>query len=139
MKYFKHSLLIFAVILYSCNSNQDKKNVQPNEKIFGRWYYANASQSYVEINRTTYTEHLQEINATLTCHIYWKDSLHYELKVQKATGAIKRSLKPGDKIQVEIRELTPNYYRFNLHFKASPQCILLTRQRGYAGPTGNPC
>lgn len=63
---------------------------------------ANAHQSYVNIDSTTYTEHLQEINATLTCHIIWRDSLHYELKVKKVTGSLKRSLQPGDKIEIEI-------------------------------------
>lgn len=110
MKFYK--FLFICVLFFACKGNQDKQFGIPNEKILGRWYYTDAPDSYIDINETIYREHLGEINSNFTCQIYWVDSSHYELKVIEATGNIKKTMKPGNKIKVEVIEPTADYFRF---------------------------
>ncbi len=96
-------------------------------------------QSYIVFSGDTCTEYMGEMGATIIYAVHWKDSLHYELEVKEATGPAAMVFKPGDLLQVEIKELTKEYYRFYMEGKGEPQCIFVVRQPGYNGPTGTPC
>ena len=132
--FFFLTLLISVALLYSCSNKQPG-----NEQLSGKWFYTDAPQSYIEFNGTACTEHMGEMGATITYTVNWNDSLHYELKVKEATGPAATIFAPGDKLQVEVKELTKDYYRFYIQGKGAPQCIFVVRQPGYNGPTGKPC
>lgn len=129
-------ILITTTLVFACNNDEDHNR---NEKIIGRWYYTNLPNSYIEISKNGYSEHISSLNSTIIYNIHWIDTLHFELTVRKISGPVKGTLQIGEKIQIEIRELTAHYYRFNLTYKGKPQCILLVKQKNYKGHTGTPC
>ncbi len=131
---FSALLLTAALGLYSCSNKQ-----QGNPRIAGRWFYTGAPDSYIEFNGDTCTEHMGEAASDIIYALHWTDSLHYELEVKEASGLAATLFSPGDKLRVEIKELTPDYYRFYITGKGSPQCIFVVRKKDYNGPTGTPC
>ncbi len=123
--------ILAATLLFACNHDNN-----PNkEKLAGKWYYSDFPQSYIEIEGTTYTEYLGEMNSKVVYTMHWQDSMHYQLEVKQVEGAAGTMYKPGDTIDVEVKEVTPDYYRFF----AKGYCIIVLRQRDYKGPTGVPC
>ncbi|MBX3238933.1 MAG: hypothetical protein KIT80_09145 [Chitinophagaceae bacterium] len=147
MKMYLHPyILLFCFTLYSCSniesSEQSRSEDKPsiaNDKLSGKWYYAEAPQSYIEFSGNTCTEHMGELSASITYAVTWIDSIHYQLEVKQATGPAAMIFKPGDLLHVEIKELTPDYYRFFIKSKLVEQCIVVLRKADYGGDTGKPC
>lgn len=131
--------LLFISFLFACSNDENNSYAQPNQKLYGRWYYAEAPSSYIEIDSASYYEYLEEMESTLSCDLHWQDSLNFELKVKKVTGPIQRSLKVGEKIKVEIKNLTSHYYWFYIQRQGRNECVLMLRQKNYKGQIKKPC
>ena len=133
-KYLSLSLLIATVLFLGCGNKKEG-----NKKLDGKWFYTEAAQSYLEFNGSTCTDYMGEVGATVKYNVAWIDSLHYELTVKEVTGLAGQLYSIGDKLQVEVKELTKDYYRFYITGKHSPQCIVVVRQQDYKGGLGTPC
>lgn len=140
--------LLICTALYSCSNAESAAQVAKpqapeknaaDDKLAGKWYYAEAPQSYIEFNGNTCTEQMGEIGASITYTLTWIDSLHYQLQVIQTTGPVDAMFALGDVLQVEIKELTPEYYRFYIQDKAGSHCLFVIRKPGYKGSTGIPC
>jgi hypothetical protein len=122
---------ILTVVLFciSCQSEQIHSNVPPNKNIIGLWQYDDSVNSYIEIDGINYTEYLGEIKATIACSMEWEDSLHYILLVKNATGTMKNTLKPGDRIKVQIIQLTQNRFSFRVQNRDIVPLVELTKKK----------
>jgi len=101
----------------------------PDKKIIGLWQYDDAVNSYIEIDGINYTEYLGEIKATIVCSMEWEDSMNYILLVKNATGAMNKSLKPGERIKVHIAELTQTRFSFRVQNRDIIPLEELTRKK----------
>jgi|SRR5436190_7418540 hypothetical protein len=126
---YLYKIPIVVLFCISCQSEQTHSNVPPNKKIIGLWQYDDAVNSYIEIDGINYTEYLGEIKATIVCSMEWEDSMNYILLVKNATGAMNKSLKPGERIKVHIAELTQTRFSFRVQNRDIIPLEELTRKK----------
>ncbi|HYF33142.1 MAG TPA: hypothetical protein VD993_18585 [Chitinophagaceae bacterium] len=136
-------LLISAVLLcFACKDNTatTKKQTVADENLFGLWHYADFPGMYAQITDTGYVDYVGGPDATITYAMQWTDKTHYTLEVKDLRGVEPNDeLKPGAKVTVEIKAVTPDHCWIVLTHKNTAQCLLLTRKKDYK-PTGpKPC
>jgi len=125
----KTLFIILAILIGSSGSfAQSGKIKTERTKLEGTWSYQDAQLSYITREANKATEKLGEVDVTIQYEIRWKDGLNHDLVVTKIiTGAntpdvVKTSLyKVGDVLQVTVLEVTGEYYKYNLKYKAIDQ------------------
>jgi len=132
-RYVLFVVLLICFAFYGCKSKE-----QGNAMIEGKWYFSELPGAYIEFNGNTCTEHNGD-GTGVTYSIKWVDDTHYDLTVTQADGLAALVFKPGDVMNVEVKELTKDYYRYYVTGKGSPQCIFVVRKKEYEGPVGTPC
>ncbi len=99
-------------------------------RLQGKWYYSEAPASYMEFSGDGLTEHLGEMGAEVTYGIQWTDSAHYTLLVKTATGPAAAVYSPGDRLEVQVEELTAELFQFHVTGIGRSDCIYVVRHPG---------